>query len=380
MRLFKDELYKITSRRLVAVCFAAALLIELFCILSGGVFLERSVVNGVEYKGVAAIKMDRELAEAYEGTLDDDMVEKIAAEYGLLKFDIENYREDGNFLNDMLYYNGLCDGSIPDWSNVTQPSHTIPLAQTAIGKLTETEQVRICYYKGWEMFETYLGIAGILSCLLLMVALTPVFAEEYSSGSANILLTTVHGKGKDITARIGAAYVFSLGAFVLQAGFCLVVCGIFYGFDGADCFYGLMHGEWYPSMGGLFSASLLREWQFLLILTAFIVIALLMLTAFSLFASAACRTPFFALIVTLLFFVLPGAVWFYLALTDAPVNEFTTKIWHLLLCMPMYACMNGGVKEMLSVQAGLCRAAVFGVVCVPSLILVWRLFRSHQAV
>lgn len=381
MRLLRDELYKLTNRRLVAVCFLAALLIELFCIFFGGVFLERSVVNGVEYKGVAAIKKDRELVKAYEGVLDDDKVENMAAEYGLLKYDVENYGDDHNFLNEMLYDNGLCDGNIDSWANVEQPSHTIPIALTTLGALTQAKGVQpeLFYYNGWGIFETNLGIAGILSCLLLMVAVTPVFAEEYSSGAANILLTTVHGKGKDIGVRVGAAYIFSLGAFVLQAVFCLLVCGLFFGFGGAGSFYGMVHGKWYPSTDELMSASLLREWQFLLILTAFIVIGLLMLTAFSLFASAACRTPFVALIVTVLFFVLPGAVWFYLALTDAPVNEFTQRIWHILLCTPMYACMNGGVCEMLSAEAGLYRAVAFLVVSVPSLILVRQLFRRHQA-
>ncbi len=63
MRLLRDELYKITSRRVVKICFAAALLIELFCILTGSVFLEYSVVDGVEYRGIAAIRQDRAMAE-----------------------------------------------------------------------------------------------------------------------------------------------------------------------------------------------------------------------------------------------------------------------------------------------------------------------------
>lgn len=377
MRLLKDELYKITSRRVVKICFAAALLIELFCILTGSVLLEYSVVDGVEYRGTAAIEQDRAMAKKYEGVLTDEKVEAMAAEYGLMYFDAENFNEESNFLSDFLFYNGLCDGYIESWSDLQQPSQTVPIAGTDMGRVCESAGVQpeISYYRGWSMISVQLGIAGIMACILLMMALTPVFAEEYASGTANILLATVHGRKKDIAARFGAAFLFSMGAFVLLGGFIVAVCGIFYGFDGGGCLYGL-HGLWEE---GAASASLVTMRGYVLIQAGFIVAALLMLGAFSLFASAVCHTPFVALIVTALFFVLPAGAWFYMALTDAPLNDVTQTIWHLILCTPLYACMNGGVSEMLSEKAVLLRAGLFVLVCVPSLILAWQSFGRHEA-
>ena len=381
MRLLKDELYKITSRRVVKICFAAALLIELFCFLTGGVFLEYSVVDGVEYRGVAAIKQDRRMAKKYEGPLTDEKVKAIAAEYGLMHFDAETFNEESNFLNQMLFSNGLCDGYIESWSDLQQPAHTVPVAQTELGSVCASAgvQPQLAYFRGWSILSVQLGIAGIMGCMLLMMALTPVFAEEYSTGTANILLSTMHGRKKDIAARFGAALLFSLGSFVLLGAFIVALCGLFYGLDGSGCLYG-MHGIWTPGSSGSMSVSLVTMGEYVLIQTAFIVVALLVLGAFSLFASAVCHTPFVALIVTVLFFVLPCGVWFYLALTDAPVNEVTQTIWHLILCMPLYACMNGGVAEMISTEAIALRAVLSVVVCVPSLILAWNLFRRHEAV
>lgn len=381
MRLLKDELYKIMSRRVVKVCFAAALLIELFCILTGSVLLEYSVVDGVEYKGTAAIRQDRAMANKYEGVLTDEKVASMAVEYGLMYFDAENYSEEGNFLSELLFNNGLCDGYINSWSDIEQPAHTIPIAETGMGEVCAAAgvQPRLSYYRGWTQISVQLGIAGIMSCILLMMALTPVFAEEYSSKTANILLATVHGRKKDITARFFAAFLFSLGSFVVLAGFVVALCGVFYGYDGADCLYGLC-SMWSETTPEHFSTSLLTMGQYVLIQVVFIVVALLMLGAFALFASAVCHTPFVALIVTVFFFAAPGAVWFYLALTNAPVNETTQMVWHVILCMPLYACMNGGVEEMLSTDASILRAGLLALVCVPSLLLAWQTFRRHEAV
>lgn len=381
MRLLRDELYKITSRRVVKICFAAALLIELFCILTGSVFLEYSVVDGVEYRGIAAIRQDRAMAEEYEGVLTDEKVADMAKKYGLMYFDAEKFNEEENFLSRLLFSNGLCDGYINSWSDLEQPSRTLPIAGTQLGRVCEYAGVEpeISYYRGWSILSVQLGIAGIMSCILLMTALTPVFAEEYASGTANILLATVHGRKKDIGARFVAAVLFSLGAFALLAGFVAAVCGMFYGYDGGGCLYGL-NGIWKTGDAGAPSVSLITMDRYVLLQIVFIVAALFMLTAFSLFASAVCHTPFVALIVTVLFFVLPAGVWCYLALTKAPVNEMTMKIWHIILCTPLYACMNGGVGEMLSAEAVGLRAGMFAAVCVPSLILAWQMFRRHEAV
>ncbi len=380
MRLLRDELYKITSRRVVKICFAAALLIELFCILTGSVLLEYSVVDGVEYRGTSAIRQDRAMAKKYAGVLTDEKVAAMAEEYGLMYFDAENFNEEENFLSGMLFSNGLCDGYINSWSDLRQPARTVPIAQTDMGRVCEAAGIRpeLSYYRGWSVISVQMGIAGILGCILLMMALTPVFAEEYASGTANILLATVHGRKKDIAARFGASYIFSLGSFAVLGGFIVVVCGIFYGYDGGGCLYGL-NGVWQASESGALSSSLVTMAEYVLIQIVFIVVALLMLTAFSLFASAVCHTPFLALIVTVLFFALPGGIWFYLALTKAPVNDVTQMIWHLILCTPLYACMNGGVGEMLSAKAAVLRAGMFAAVCVPSSVLAWQLFRRHEA-
>lgn len=73
-------------------------------------------------------------------------------------------------------------------------------------------------------------------CLTLVIAvcISPVFAAEYESGAVALLLTTKHGKGRLIHAKILASVIFSMGYMALGIGMGLAVEGIILGFQGAE--------------------------------------------------------------------------------------------------------------------------------------------------
>lgn len=69
---------------------------------------------------------------------------------------------------------------------------------------------------------------------VLAVCISPVFASEYESGAATLLLTTKYGKTKLIWAKISAAVLFSLGYVAIGIGMGIAIEGIAVGFQGAE--------------------------------------------------------------------------------------------------------------------------------------------------
>lgn len=376
MRLLKDELYKIMSQKIARIAFAAVLLIQLFLFFSAGVFSERTVINGETYKGFAAIKKDREIAREFEGELTDEKVSHIAEKYGFVDFR-DDWGWKYNYLNLFLYENGLCDGDDYD----RNPTKTVPIAESSMGKLLEKRELtlELSYTQGWYVFEVVSNVGGVLVCIFLIIALSPVFAEEYSARTANILLTTVHGKEKDIWAKIAAAFLVAVGSYAIVVGVTFLLCGSIYGFGGMECLYGSMAGgQWYENLYGV-SVSFLSIGQYYLIMMGVTLSGILMLTAFILFASAVAKRTFTSLTVSTIFFVLPAAGWFYLVLVGESGTRLVWFVRRLILCMPLYECMSGAIQDSLWSTMYWYRGISFLVIFLPSLFLAFGLYRDHQA-
>lgn len=73
----------------------------------------------------------------------------------------------------------------------------------------------------------YYGSFGI--ALLLLIALAPLFAEEYSSGAAGVILTTRYGKNKIIAAKCIVSLIIATVVVILFAAFVISLCGIYFG-------------------------------------------------------------------------------------------------------------------------------------------------------
>lgn len=378
MRLLKDELYKIMSQKIARIALAAVILIQLFLFFTVGVYSEMSVVDGQVYRGFAAIKKDREITREFEGELTDEKVNRIADTYGFVDYGDDTWKL--NYLNGFLDTNGLCDGYLAAWNDYQSPTKTVPIAESDVGKLLEERDLslNLSYTMGWYVFESVSNVGAILVCIFLIIALSPVFAEEYSAGTANILLTTVHGKEKDIWAKIAAAFLVAVGSFVIVTGLTFLLCGIIYGFGGLGSLYGSIKGGWYQLPYGV-NVSFLSIGQYYLIMMGITLSGILMLTAFVLFASAVAKRTFTSLTVSTIFFVLPAAGWFYLVLVGESGTDLVWFVRRLILCMPLYECMSGAIQDSLWSTMYWYRGISFLVIFLPSLFLAFRLYRNHQA-
>lgn len=378
MRLLKDELYKIMSQKIARIAFAAVLLIQIFLFFTVGVYSEISVVNGQVYRGFAAIKKDKEITHEFEGELTDEKVSRMAEVYGLAKFSEENW--ETNYLSEFIFDNGLCDGYLAAWNDCQNPTKTLPIAESSMGKFLEERDLslNLSYTRGWNLFESVANIGAILVCIFLIIALSPVFAEEYSARTANILLTTVHGKEKDIWAKIAAAFLVAVGSFAIVTGLAFLLCGSIYGFGGLGCLYGSMNGVWYQNPLTV-NVCFLSIGQYYLIMMGITLSGILMLTAFILFASAAAKRTFTSLTVSTIFFVLPAAGWFYLVMVGESGGRLVWFVRRLILCMPLYECMSGAIQDSLWSTMYWYRGISFLVIFLPSLFLAFGLYRNHQA-
>lgn len=73
------------------------------------------------------------------------------------------------------------------------------------------------YAAGWEEMAQSLKPVLILTALGAVILLAPLFATEYQTGAAAIILTTRHGRGKVIRAKLAAAYIAATGLFAYGA-------------------------------------------------------------------------------------------------------------------------------------------------------------------
>ena len=73
MRLYKMELYKLCHKKSFLAGLLFVLLLGLFFFLQD-LQGEYCVVNGVEYTGLEAVRMNRRITEEFEGVLTDEKV------------------------------------------------------------------------------------------------------------------------------------------------------------------------------------------------------------------------------------------------------------------------------------------------------------------
>lgn len=157
------------------------------------------------------------------------------------------------------------------------------------------------YNRGWINFiEMGMYMMVFIGCLLV-IALSPVFSEEYTRGTDALILASRHGKGRCARAKLLASYLFTL----LSTGALLIPMslGFFldYGPAGGGCSIQL-NNHWIL-LGTPYFLSCMEAAGLCLLLW---VSGSLILTAVTLTISALCKTSFLAVIVSLCVYGLPS--------------------------------------------------------------------------
>lgn len=75
---------------------------------------------------------------------------------------------------------------------------------------------------------------GFYLLFVVVICVSPMFASEYESGAASLLLTTKYGKDRLIYAKIAVSVLFTTGYLSVGTALAVGVIGILFGFPGAN--------------------------------------------------------------------------------------------------------------------------------------------------
>lgn len=335
-KIFEEEFRKIASRKIIWIGLFLLLAFVRFRI--GQVQDEYSVLIGGEtFYGKEAIEKDKELTARYAGLLTEEKLLGFYEKYGFFYYDPDTRERRGNFCNQFMtekmtnFHQIENEEDIPesihffegvDWENNVEP--------------LLKRNLRFDYTYGWEdLRETY-GITTVWAlAILFIVGVSPVFAEEYTLKTADILLTTQRGKRSGIWMKAAAALCFTVSVYCAVT---LYEWGVYlkiFGRQGLDASPELIGGEFYgycpDSIGGVFLL------QFGMGLAGF-----LLLTCTVLAVSAMCKNAFLSVVISLVLFLFP-VVWIKIL---GPMRilsmAMTTAVTHFMVSMPVYLLTHWG--------------------------------------
>lgn len=306
MELYKIELYKLIHRKffLISLSGIFAVLLLYFCFVNiGG---ERSTVNGVVYTGLQAIKKDREITEAFQGILTDDKAEQIMESYGFPSAVSENYGgfRDENYLNGLIT-EYLGNGYFYSWDDYQVSTSLLPISQTELGKAAELagKELLLDYTKGWSVFFDLLQLGMVLGSFLLIIGLSPVFAEEHQTGMSALLFTSKKGKSGDIAAKTAASFTLTALVYAAVVLFAFSATGLVYGLDGLECMNGFVSSPYGVDAASRLAIKPVSYSVFLTLLLDWL--ALTTLCSIVLCISGHTRTSFHAALLSGMAWILP---------------------------------------------------------------------------
>lgn len=334
-KIFQEEFYKIASGK--AVWIGLFLLLVFVRFRLGTIQKEYGVtVDGQNFYGAEAIQKDKEIAAQYAGPLTEEKMQQIYERYGFYYYDPEKDGFVGNFCNKFI---------TERMTNFNWTNGTIEEIQFYEGEEWENNAApylkgnyQFDYIEGWaDLQETYgmIVIEGL--AILFIIALSPVFAEEYTLKTADILLTTRRGKNGGIWMKAAAALCFVL---IIYCAVTLYVWGIYLkvfgtqGLSASPVFIGVYHnhGAYFPSTIS----------HFFLMVFGLGLAGFLLLTCMALAASALCKNAFMAVVVSLALFFVP-LVWLKIL---GPMRIFgitvTKEVTHFMVSMPFYLPLTWG--------------------------------------
>lgn len=305
MRLYRTELFKLFYRKFFLISMISVLGILFLYFYFVDVGDERSTVNGKLYTGYKAIQMDRKITEEYKGIFTDDTAEQIIVKYGFPS-EVEEYYgvfRDANYLNSFVT-EYLGNGYFMDWNDYKVSTSLYPISQSDLGEVVESTDNGIIfdYTKGWTVFFDILQLGMVLGSVLILIGVSPVFAEESQSKMSALLFTSEEGKRKDIIAKIIASFTMATLIYAVVVLCVFLFVGTIYGFEGTDCMTGIVIAHSLEPLNALTMKPVIH----LVFLTLLIdYLALVSLCAITICVSAHSETSFHAVIVSCVVWLIP---------------------------------------------------------------------------
>lgn len=339
MRLYRMELYKLYHTKMFLVSSVLTVFITVFYFWAEGIGGETAVVNGEVYHGYAAVRVNRQIMEEYRGALTDEKVEAIVERYGLpTEVREREYHGwvDANCLS-VFVTEYLSDGYIRYWNDYQAPTKVYAIADTELGRVQRVtgEEIGLAYTKGWEVLLESLQMGMQLASVVVLLAVSVVFAQEGQTRMLPLLSTTQEGRGKDVWAKIASAFTLTVLVYITMALLCFLMSFCVFGLDGGDCPLAVALTDKVFLLNANVAASYMPMASFAMIVLGMEFLAMLMQCGITMCVSAHCRSNF-------------GAVSGAAALWGMPVlisMFFGGFGYFFTSCMPVFLMMTGSVYE-----------------------------------
>lgn len=194
---------------------------------------------------------------------------------------------------------------------------------------SQAQDLVLGYYDGWEGTVYALMPCFMVWGCVVVIILTPVFAEEYTKRTDALILTGKRGRNYCPAAKVIAAYVVSLVGSLILLGFFVLVMLAAHGVTGFDTSAQL------GSMGMFFDTPYTLTWGQIFGFGCMLWMgATVALISMCLVVSALTKNSFSALVIAFALFAIPMFIpWSYfpkfleLAGMLLPINQM--KIWNL---------------------------------------------------
>lgn len=355
--IWKEELYKLASRRILWLGF---LLVAVF--VGMRLLSERRnyfvTIDGQIFSGQEAIDKDRELTAEYAGILTEEKVRQTYDTFGFYQYDAKKDVYTGNFCSQfitrrMTNFNQT-DGESPSEVHFFQGDewelNAAPLLDGTVW---------FDYSYGWcDLKEIFSFITLMALFVLFIIGLSPVFSEEYTYRTADILLTTQRGKKSCILIKMSAALFFTVTVYCVFTLYLWLLYLAVYGTQGLNASAALIN---VPLAGYCPS----RISGFFLFAFALGLAGVVLLACMTLAVSAFCKNAFLTVVISLILFFMPYA---WLNVLSGILMPFLSAglvkaVSHFMISMPFYLAVHWGfaftVKEIalhaaVALAAGCC--------------------------
>lgn len=220
-QLIRFELSKILKKRIVYITMAA------FCVIFG--IMLYSWIFGNEWAkdqegrnlyGMEAAAYNDEIIKRFEGPLIDEKVLAILEAFPRTG-DTDIYDISNSIYYPVAQLFAERDGS---WNGKTVaevfPEFTEP---PMLGRASD-----------WESFLYSMTYIVLMAGIVLIIVISPIFSDEYTSGMDALILTSKNGPRRCVTAKIMASFVFAFGYAVMILTLSFLMFYIGNGFEGWD--------------------------------------------------------------------------------------------------------------------------------------------------
>lgn len=351
------EYQKIFRRKSVVIALALALLASV--ISAWGTLLGDVYIDGVPVESnYEAMQKDRAYARALAGrAVDETLLLEASAAYATIPQEAPTYQATAEYQTNARPYSEIYGISrlfryessegfgARSFASLTadQAKGFYPMRREIIAQQVNETQMSgkakaavlemdakirnpwiFSYSDGYGRFYAIMYTTGIIAAFVAAVCIAPLFAGEYTSGACQLILSSKHGKGWGVKAKIFTGFSLAALLSIFFTAQTYVQCMLTFGPDGASapiqlhlstCVYPITVGQ----------AALLQS--------ICILFACLMVAAVTMALSSKLKTPFGVIILVSLLLIVP-------MLLNIPEHPLLPYLLYLLLPANMMTFWN----------------------------------------